>query len=251
MWAPSIGTSPISWGFHGAASPIFAVRSGWETCRPVWKEFPSTWLPRSGAPPRSACDGRPATGSPSPDSTADHSRGSDTKRGSAASCSTSCSMRSPADPSHQEGKLAHPPSAARLSMIVLGINAYHGDASACLVVDGSLRAAAEEERFVRVKHWAGLPLEAIRFCLGAADIPPDRVDAIAVNRDPRAHLVSKLCFALTNRPTLSAVTDRVRNAFKVRDLRSDLGARVTTGTGALNAKVHRVEHHQAHLASSF
>src|SRR5262249_25477082 len=228
MSAPSIDTSPTSWGFHGAASPIFAALSDWATCRPVWKEFRSTLLPRSGARTRSAFGGRRATGSPSPDSTADHSRGSDTKRGSAASCSTSCSTRSRADPSPQEGKLGRPSSAARPTMIVLGINAYHGDASACLVVDGSLRAAAEEERFVRVKHWAGLPLEAIRFCLGAADIPPDRVDAIAVNRDPRAHLASKLCFALTNRPTLSAVTDRVRNAFKVRDLRSDLGARVST-----------------------
>jgi len=48
---------------------------------------------------------------------------------------------------------------------VLGINAYHGDASACLRKDGALIAAAEEERFRRIKHWAGFPSEAIRFCL--------------------------------------------------------------------------------------
>ncbi len=42
-------------------------------------------------------------------------------------------------------------------MIILGLNAYHGDASAAIVVDGKLIAAAEEERFRRVKHWAGFP----------------------------------------------------------------------------------------------
>jgi len=48
-------------------------------------------------------------------------------------------------------------------VIILGLNAYHGDSSACIVVDGRLIAAAEEERFRRVKHWAGLPSEAINW----------------------------------------------------------------------------------------
>ncbi len=51
---------------------------------------------------------------------------------------------------------------------VLGINAYHGDASACLILDGKIVAAAEEERFRRIKHWAGFPSEAIRYCLQEA-----------------------------------------------------------------------------------
>lgn len=51
---------------------------------------------------------------------------------------------------------------------IIGINAYHGDAAACLVVDGQLIAAAEEERFRRVKHWAGFPSEAIRYCVSEA-----------------------------------------------------------------------------------
>ena len=53
-------------------------------------------------------------------------------------------------------------------MNILGLNANHGDASACLLRDGVLVAAAEEERFRRVKHWAGFPSEAIRYCLQAA-----------------------------------------------------------------------------------
>ena len=50
-------------------------------------------------------------------------------------------------------------------MIILGLNAYHGDASACVLRGGVLVAAAEEERFRRLKHWAGFPAEAIRYCL--------------------------------------------------------------------------------------
>lgn len=57
-------------------------------------------------------------------------------------------------------------------MNILGLNAYHGDASACLVADGRIIAAAEEERFRRVKHWAGFPSEAIRSCLAEAGSRP-------------------------------------------------------------------------------
>src|SRR5437879_6122008 len=49
-------------------------------------------------------------------------------------------------------------------LLVLGLNAYHGDVSAALVRDGMLVAAIEEERFRRVKHWAGFPSEAMRQC---------------------------------------------------------------------------------------
>ncbi len=56
---------------------------------------------------------------------------------------------------------------------ILGINAFHGDSSACLVKDGALVAAVEEERFRRVKHWAGFPTEAIRYCLSAEELGRD------------------------------------------------------------------------------
>ncbi len=42
-------------------------------------------------------------------------------------------------------------------MVILGLNAYHGDSSACIVIDGQLIAAVEEERFMRIKHWLGFP----------------------------------------------------------------------------------------------
>src|SRR5438445_9388064 len=76
-------------------------------------------------------------------------------------------------------------------MIILGLNAYHADASACLVVDGQLVAAAEEERFCRVKHWAGLPARAVGACLNQAGLEASAIDCIAVNRNPSTNLLKK------------------------------------------------------------
>jgi len=72
---------------------------------------------------------------------------------------------------------------------ILGINAYHGDSSACLVVDGKLVAAAEEERFRRIKHWAGFPSEAIRYSLDEGGLTLADVDFVAINSDPKASLI--------------------------------------------------------------
>lgn len=64
-------------------------------------------------------------------------------------------------------------------MLILGINAYHGDSSACVVIDGKLIAAVEEERFRRIKHWAGVPKEAIKYCLAEAKVKVEDIDHIA------------------------------------------------------------------------
>src|SRR5579871_6712174 len=80
-------------------------------------------------------------------------------------------------------------------MIILGINAYHANASAAILVDGKLVAAVEEERLNRVKYAAGLPVRAIQFCLGAAGAKLSEVDHVAIPRDPRARLGTKLRFA--------------------------------------------------------
>ncbi len=133
-------------------------------------------------------------------------------------------------------------------MIVLGINAYHGDSSACLVRDGQLVAAAEEERFRRIKHWAGFPSEAIRYCLREAGVGLADVNHFAINRDPKANLLRKIGFTLTQRPNLKFVMDRLRNAREVTTFEEEL-ARAFPGeriTGAM----HHVEHHLAHLASA-
>ena len=136
-------------------------------------------------------------------------------------------------------------------MIILGINAFHGDASACLVRDGVLIAAAEEERFRRVKHWAGFPSEAIRYCLAEAGATIAEVDHIAVNRNPSANLLKKALFAFSKKPSLSAVTDRLRNASKMKSIGESLANGLGVPGSAIRGKIHNVEHHMAHLASSF
>src|SRR6184192_3031700 len=78
-----------------------------------------------------------------------------------------------------------------LKMYILGINAYHGDAAAALIKDGKIIAAAEEERFNRVKHCAGFPTEAIKYCLRAAGITIEDVAHVGISRDPSAHLHKK------------------------------------------------------------
>ncbi|MBI4445041.1 MAG: carbamoyltransferase [Acidobacteria bacterium] len=133
-------------------------------------------------------------------------------------------------------------------MIILGINAYHGDASAALVVDGQLVAAVEEERFNRVKHWAGLPIQAIRYCLEEAGLQAAQVDHIAISRNPRAHLAGKIAFALSHRPSWKLVRNRLSNAGHISNIPSSLAEALG---GEWKAKCHQVEHHHSHLASAF
>ncbi|MBW3022894.1 carbamoyltransferase, partial [Candidatus Woesearchaeota archaeon] len=87
-------------------------------------------------------------------------------------------------------------------MIILGLNAYHGDSSACILVDGKLIAAVEEERFTRIKHWAGLPVQSTNYCLQEAGVKLQDVDHIAINRDPKANFMKKALFAFAKRPSL-------------------------------------------------
>ena len=87
-------------------------------------------------------------------------------------------------------------------MKILGINAFHGDSAAALVVDGRLIAAVEEERFNRIKHWAGFPAESIRYVLREGGVSIGDVDHVAVSFDPKANLGRKALFTLVNRPSL-------------------------------------------------
>lgn len=136
-------------------------------------------------------------------------------------------------------------------MNILGINAYHGDVSAVLIRDGELIAAVEEERFRRVKHWAGFPRDAIRSCLAIGGIEAGDIDAIAVSRDVRANLSRKLLFALRNRPAFGMLRDRVHNFRRVRDISLALAQSLGVEQAMVRRRLHYVEHHPAHLASCF
>ena len=132
-----------------------------------------------------------------------------------------------------------------MSNYILGLNAYHGDASACLVRDGVLIAAAEEERFRRIKHWAGFPSESIRYCLIEAGIRIGDVDVVAVNQDANANLWKKVAYMATRRPDLALVINRIRNKRERVGVLEEL-ARVFPGERS-RAVAHQVEHHLAHL----
>ena len=133
---------------------------------------------------------------------------------------------------------------------ILGINAYHGDVAAALIRDGILVAAVEEERFRRIKHWAGFPTESIRSVLSMAGIEGRDVSHVAVSRDPKANLLKKGIYALTKRPDLKLVVDRMRNTAKLRELHGPTARALGIPQDDL-PKIHYVEHHPAHLASTF
>lgn len=135
-------------------------------------------------------------------------------------------------------------------MIILGINAHHADASAALIVDGKLVAAAEEERFRRVKHWAGFPSTAIQYCLREAGLASiNDVHHIAVNRDPNARMLKRAKFLLAKRPSFGAIKRRLENRAKIKDIAGEIAD--TFHIDSLKPALHNVEHHRAHLASAF
>jgi carbamoyltransferase len=133
-------------------------------------------------------------------------------------------------------------------MNILGINAYHANASAAIVCDGQLIAAVEEERFNRVKYAAGFPAQAIRYCLEAAGLTLAEIDHIAVPRNPYARLVTKIFYALR---MPSFARERAKVLVKFQGIPIALAQAFDFDPKQMNAKFHRVEHHQAHLASSF
>lgn len=207
-------------------------------------------------------------------------------------------------------------------MYILGINAYHGDAAAALIKDGRIVAAAEEERFNRVKHCAGFPAAALRYCLAEAGISIEDIDHIGISRDPSAHLHKKILFAASRaakgavggrqkaggrkkeivgseqsavgreqsvagdlvtcnqdsvlstpdsvlstqyspfstpapgngrngKGIFGQIKDRLGNAAKVRDLKDDVASALGVEKTHIRAQFHNIEHHRAHLASSF
>ena len=133
-------------------------------------------------------------------------------------------------------------------MYILGINAYHGDASAALICDGQLVAAVEEERFNRIKHCAGFPSLAVKYCLDVAGIKPEELTHIAVARDPKANLDKKLLYALKI-PQMAM--RRMAPQGKFAAIKEEVAHALDVDPATLKAEVNRVEHHKAHLASSF
>ena len=137
-------------------------------------------------------------------------------------------------------------------LIILGINAYHADSSAAIFVNGRLIAAMEEERFRRVKHWAGFPELAIAFCLQEAGIGYADVDHYAIGRDPKAKFFKKLLYLAKNPGgSFAAIKDRFANSKKVASIDQELSRISGLQVDRFTGKIQQVEHHRSHIASSF
>src|ERR1700739_1041247 len=133
-------------------------------------------------------------------------------------------------------------------MKILGLNAYHGDSAACLFIDGKLVAAAEEERFRRIKHWAGLPTGAINYCLEEVRLRLEEIDHIAINRKPGANNLRRLGFVLSHWPHPKLMAQKIKNIRSAASIKETLQANYGI---EIKAEVHHIEHHLAHLASAY
>ena len=137
--------------------------------------------------------------------------------------------------------------------IVLGLNAYHADSSAAIFVDGTLIAATEEERFRRIKHWAGFPSEAIKFCLREVGCTLADLSAITIGRDPRAKRTNKALFVLKHPGVAKALwSQRSANKDDINLLHTQFRAvEPDCDVEAVRSKLRFIEHHRSHLGSAF
>jgi carbamoyltransferase len=136
-------------------------------------------------------------------------------------------------------------------MYILGLNAFHGDSSACILKDGKIIVALEEERIRRIKHWAGFPTEAIRYCLKDAGISIKDIDHVTISRDPSANVIKKIKHTLKNKVSFSTILDRYTNSKKVKSVKQLLSEEFGIPENDIRAEIHNVEHHRSHLASAF
>src|ERR1700682_369351 len=132
--------------------------------------------------------------------------------------------------------------------VILGLNAYHADSAACMMFDAKIVAAAEEERFRRIKHWAGLPTNAIDYCLRQGRLAWRDVDHVAINRQPGVNNWRRLCFVLTHWPSPKLMWQKIKNIRSAASIQETLEKAYGI---ELKAKVHHAEHHLAHLASAY
>ena len=83
-------------------------------------------------------------------------------------------------------------------MYILGINAYHADSSAALIKDGEVISAVEEERFNRIKHWSGFPIQSIKYCISKENLEINDLDFITVNSNNYSNIFNKIFYSLSN-----------------------------------------------------
>jgi carbamoyltransferase len=134
-------------------------------------------------------------------------------------------------------------------MKIIGINAFHADSAACLVVDGKLIVAIEEERINRIKHWAGFPIESIKYCLKYSNLEISDIDHFSINIDPRANYLKKLFFLIRHRPSFKTIINKIKKKQKYLTIRELLNKEFKNQK--FLGEINNIEHHYAHLSSAF
>ena len=133
--------------------------------------------------------------------------------------------------------------------IILGINSFHADSSAALLIDGKIISAVEEERFTRQKHWAGFPSNSIKWVLSNSKIEISHVDEICINTKPNAHFLRKIIYSLKNNPDPRFLYERYLNKQKRKNIINYIEK--IFPKDKIKANLNFVEHHLAHLASAY
>ena len=133
---------------------------------------------------------------------------------------------------------------------ILGISAFYHDSAAALVVDGHIVAAAQEERFSRVKHDASFPARAIEYCLAAGGLAPGDIDYVAFYEKPLAKFERIIETFLAHAPRgFAAFADAIPTWLREKLLlRSRLARELARGRGR---PLVFLDHHESHAASAF
>jgi carbamoyltransferase len=136
-------------------------------------------------------------------------------------------------------------------MLILGLNMFHADASAAIILDGEVKFAIAEERLNRHKHFGGFPALAVKACLDAVGAKISDVEHVAVGQDSDANLAKKVQYALANPAKILNFIRLRQRKEAMRDVRTLLAKALDADTSQLRFREHRLEHHIAHIASAY
>ena len=136
-------------------------------------------------------------------------------------------------------------------MLILGLNMFHADASAAIVLDGEVKFAIAEERLNRHKHFGGFPALAVKACLDAVGAKISDVEHVAVGQDSDANLVKKVQYAVANPAKILNFIRLRQRKEAMRDVRSLLAKALDVDAAQLRFQEHHLEHHIAHIASAY
>ena len=136
-------------------------------------------------------------------------------------------------------------------MLILGLNMFHADASAAIVIDGEVKFAIAEERLNRHKHFGGFPALAVKACLDAVGAKIADVDHVGVGQDSDANLRKKVQYALANPAKILNFIRLRQRKEAMRDVRALLSKTLEVDSAKLRFQEHHLEHHIAHIASAY